>query len=348
MERGNVYELLMSTSRWFAQLREVEDKCRVTMDREKYTVAFEELEAANSMTCEEYAMAGNKALMEAFMPSENLHDDLLEASAFFKQIAYFYSNGTGMCMSCQSMEQAWNAWWAADVTNNKMMIQYMGGDFSKCLELTQTSWNIYATGMMDYMQMNITALGEDFGAMYDFESELMDACMDRKLPARSQFNNFGKCMNTWAEMSIYDMYAKALFWDDMSLEGETEWDEVYKATDTIMKDYAMQFTYCNTYMSERYTFHVKWDNLSGCEHNMMAEMKDFKRLVGELDEENWVEVFLAMSRLSTEAAKEEELCGVKVTYEDNQQKKNDTMLTLTSDEFETFVHTPQVKKLVFE
>lgn len=56
----------------------------------------------------------------------------------------------------------------------------------------------------NYMSANKKGLVSDFNKAYTWESNLMSACMARAYPKASAFNNFGKCMSTWADIFVAD------------------------------------------------------------------------------------------------------------------------------------------------
>lgn len=72
---------------------------------------------------------------------------------------------------------------------------------------------------MNYVYANTTGLYESFIAAYDFESNLLNDCADMQYPPKSSFNNFGKCMSTWADLCVTDYIVDSMYMNELMTLG---------------------------------------------------------------------------------------------------------------------------------
>ena len=187
-------------------------------------------------------MKSNQALKDAFMPK---HDDAYHSltenekiSQMFANLAAWYKNAGGMMWTCQTEEQAWNAWWTADIMNNKDAIVRNGGNYDACLGDVKGSFMTYANMGMAYMALDKAALTTAYTNAYEFESKAMKDCTGTGYPAKANFDNFGKCMATWADLTVIDAMGKNAFCTALMGGKPVDWAMWRKGVDEAMNDIA--------------------------------------------------------------------------------------------------------------
>jgi len=92
---------------------------------------------------------------------------------------------------------------------------------------------------------NVTGLIASINAAYDFESILMKDCANRPYPKHSAFNNWGKCVNSYANLLAADSDFDQRYMGKLSTHQANNWTELHSDWNEMLNEYMSMVTYCN-------------------------------------------------------------------------------------------------------